>query len=104
MSDFVICARNVKGGSFGSEPAPSTYLVINGDAAPRPGGSQVVTRAAWAKQVQAAARTAGSKRESHVLVFVHGYNNPQDIVIKRHRRLRDDLADAGFPGIVVSFD
>lgn len=104
MSDFVICARNVKGGSFGSEPAPSTYLVINGDAAPRPGRSQVVTRAAWAKQVQAAARTAGSKRESHVLVFVHGYNNPQDIVIKRHRRLRDDLADANRSAIQLVAD
>ena len=104
MSDFVICARNIKGGRFASEPAPSTYLVINGDAAPRPGGSQVVTRATWAKQVQAAARTAGSKHESHVLVFVHGYNNPQDIVMERHRRLRDDLAAAHFPGIVVSFD
>ncbi len=104
MSDFVICARSTKGGKFGSEPAPSTYLVINGDTAPKPGAPQAVTRDAWAKQVQAAARAAGSKRESHVLVFVHGYNNPQDIVMRRHRRLRDDLAAAAFPGIVVSFD
>ena len=44
MSDFVICARNVKGGKFGSEPAPSTYLVINGDAAPKPGAPQLIAQ------------------------------------------------------------
>ncbi len=104
MPDFVICARNVRNGRFGAEPAPSTYLAIDGNAAPKPGGAQVVTREAWAKLVQAAARKAGSKAESHILVFVHGYNNPQDIVMQRHRRLRDDLAAARFPGIVVSFD
>ena len=104
MSDFVICARSVKGKQFGSEPAPSTYLVIEGDAAPKPGGSQVVTRTAWAKQLQGAARSAGSKQESHVLVFVHGYNNDQTVVMQRHRRLRDDLAAVNFPGVVVSFD
>lgn len=104
MSDFVICARSIKNGKFGAEPAPSTFLVIDDDAAPKPAGSQVRTREAWARQVQAAARRAGSRQESHVLVFVHGFNNPQDIVMARHRRLRDDLAAAGFPGIVVSFD
>jgi len=104
MSDFVICARCVKGKSFGSEPAASNYLIVDDDAAPKPGAPHVVSRDVWGKQVQAAARKAGSKQESHILVFVHGYNNPIPIVMQRHRRLRDDLAAANFPGIVVSFD
>ena len=40
----------------------------------------------------------------NVLVFVHGYNNDQDIVMKRHRRLRDFFGKEKFPGVVVSFD
>jgi esterase/lipase superfamily enzyme len=39
-----------------------------------------------------------------LLVFVHGYNNDQNIVMERHRRLRKDLQERGFKGAVVSFD
>jgi pimeloyl-ACP methyl ester carboxylesterase len=39
-----------------------------------------------------------------VLVFIHGYNNDQTIVMQRHRQLRKDLTDRGFAGAVVSFD
>jgi esterase/lipase superfamily enzyme len=39
-----------------------------------------------------------------ILIFIHGYNNSQDIVMKRHRQLKADLALAGWQGAVVSFD
>ena len=39
-----------------------------------------------------------------VLAFVHGYNNDQKTVLARHRRLKADLAAAGFRGEVMSFN
>jgi esterase/lipase superfamily enzyme len=37
-------------------------------------------------------------------VFVHGYNNSQQTVMERHRRIRADLEAAAFRGVLVSFD
>lgn len=105
MSDFVICARNIKGGRFGSEPAPSTYLAIDNDAAPRPVKEQALSEIAWAKKVIATARVGVPKgADGHILVFVHGFNNDQGVIMKRHRRLRDDLRAQQFRGVVISFD
>lgn len=105
MSDYVICARNIKGGRFGSEPAPSTYLAIDGDADPRPVKEQVDSSAAWAKKVIAAARVGVPKsQQGNILFFVHGFNNDQAVIMRRHRRLRDDLQAQQFRGVVVSYD
>ena len=49
------------------------------------------------------ARVPGRDR-GDILVFVHGYNNSQDTVMQRHDRLAADLGDAGFKGVVLSFD
>ncbi len=104
MSDYVICARNIKGKKFGSEPAASSYLAIDGDAEPRPAKDQLLTPTKWAKRVIADARAGVPRGEmGNVLVFVHGFNNSQETVMKRHRKLRDDLG-AQFRGVVVSFD
>ena len=51
-----------------------------------------------------APRTTGSTPAGDVLVFIHGYNNDQEIVMKRHRQLQADLWAEGFRGLVVSFD
>ncbi len=37
-------------------------------------------------------------------MFVPGYNNDHVVVLARHRRLKADLAQAGFRGEVASFD
>jgi pimeloyl-ACP methyl ester carboxylesterase len=105
MSDYVICAREVRGKTFSSEPAPSSYLVVPDDGQPRPSKEQLLDSKKWALKVMAEARKgvpAGG--EGHILVFIHGYNNDQKIIMARHRRLRDDLRAANFPGVVVSFD
>ena len=39
-----------------------------------------------------------------ILVFVHGYNNDQEIVLRRHKQIKKDLAELGYRGAVVSFD
>jgi esterase/lipase superfamily enzyme len=60
---------------------------------------------AWAKKVLAESRRGVPKAQfGNILIFVHGYNNSQETVMKRHRRLRDDLKAEGFPGVVTSFD
>ncbi len=104
MPDYVICARNVKGKKFGSEPAPSSYLFVPDDAQPSPDHAQS-SRNKWATRVLADAGKGVPKGKlGNILVFVHGYNNSQQTVMERHRRLRDDLSAGGFKGVVVSFD
>ena len=106
MADYVICARNIDGKKFGSEPAPATYLAIENDAAPKPSSDQIVKADVWAKRVIAEAQQGGvaTSGMGNVLVFVHGFNNDQGTVMQRHRKLRDDLNAAQFRGVVVSFD
>ena len=104
MPDYVLCARNVKGKKFGSEPAPSSYLFVPDDAQPSPDQAQS-SGDKWATRVLADARKGVPKGElGNILVFVHGFNNSQATVMERHRRLRDDLSAGGFKGVVVSFD
>ncbi len=103
MPDYVICARNTKGKKFGNEPAPSTYLFVPDGALPST--DHAVSRTRWATRVLAEARKDVPRGGmGNILVFVHGYNNSQSIVMERHRRLRDDLAAGGFQGVVISFD
>jgi len=105
MPDYVICARDIRGKTFGSEPAPSSYLFVPDEGQPRPSKDQLQDSKKWATKVMAEARRGvPSGGEGNILVFVHGYNNDQKIVMERHRRLRDDLRAANFKGIVVSFD
>jgi esterase/lipase superfamily enzyme len=104
MPDYVICARNVKGKKFGDEPAPSSYLFVPEDAEPSPAHAQS-SGDKWATRVLAEARKGVPRAEmGNILVFVHGYNNGQQTVMERHRRLRDDLSANDFKGVVVSFD
>ncbi len=106
--DYVICARNVKNDKrFGSEPAPSSYLFVpeDPDVLPKATPDQLRTPDAWAKKVIAEGRKGVRAGDNgNILVFVHGYNNSQETVMHRHRRLRLDLRAAAFKGIVVSFD
>lgn len=72
---------------------------------PKATPDQVRTPDVWAKKVIAEARKGVAKGAfGNILVFVHGYATNQDTVMRRHRRLRDDLRAAAFKGIVVSFD
>lgn len=101
--DFVMCARNVRGTKFGNEPAETRFLLVPPGDLPRADEDQTRKRDDWAR---ALIRHAGRSRGAfgQILVFVHGYNNGQDTVMDRHRRLRADLEAAGYRGAVVSFD
>lgn len=110
--DFVMCARSVEGDVFGSEPGDSLYLVVPGDSTiPLPEHRKDPEK--WVKNLRKSAiwRPASKdpdqqrqKDRGDILVFIHGYNNNQEIVMKRHRQLKTDLQSVGYKGAVMSFD
>ena len=104
--DLVICVRNVKAGRFGNEPGPTRFLKVPAGQLPEPG--HAVPRTRWAEEVIGRAESgtdpATGQPTGDMLVFIHGFNNDQAIVMDRHRRLRSDLSSLGFTGAVVSYD
>lgn len=110
---FVMCARAVRRGEFMSEPGPTQFLLVPENELPAPGHKR--PQADWFKRLREAAvwnpqdprRAKDPSRgveRGDILVFVHGYNNSQEVVMQRHRRLIQDLTGVGFKGAVVSFD
>ena len=102
---YVVCTRRVRRERFESEPGSATYLRVPNHRNPCPGDR--IGKRRWFDEVRDRADGAADNRidpAGDVLVFVHGYNNDQDIVMKRHRRLQDDLWAEGFRGLVVSLD
>lgn len=104
---FLICTRKVQGGRFIPEPGPAKYLLVPENERPKP--EHEMEEKAWLRRLRKAATWGKDSRDPRrargdVLVFVHGYNNSQEVVMARHRRLKLDLAAAGFRGEVMSFD
>ena len=109
MTDrYVMCARAVSKGSFTTEPGKTLYLVVPPGVLPTP--QHAVRREVWLKGLLDLAawgideRVGAGVPRGDILFFVHGYNNDQDCVMKRHDRLAADLDEAGFKGVVVSYD
>jgi esterase/lipase superfamily enzyme len=75
-----------------------------------PSPAHEITKAdAWIKRLRRASvwgkdSRVSSRDRGDILVFVHGYNNDQRTVMRRHDRIALDLAEAGFKGAVLSFD
>ena len=102
---YVVCTRRVRRDRFEAEPGPATYLRVPNDRDPDPGDR--IGKRAWFDEVNDRADGVADRRidpDGDVLVFVHGYNNDQEIVMKRHRQLQADLWAEGFRGLVVSLD
>jgi esterase/lipase superfamily enzyme len=105
-ADFIVSVREVRGGGFVSEPGDAKFLLVPPKKSPAP--DQKIKRSDWVRTVidEATVTPAanGNPPEGDLLVFIHGYNNDQDVVMKRHRMLRRDLERMGFQGAVASFD
>lgn len=108
MERFVICTRNIRGKTFGDEPGETSYLLVPEGETPSPAHAiknvdqwrrKLITASVWGKDSRVPSRKRGD-----ILVFVHGYNNSQKDVMRRHDRLSTDLAECGFKGSVLSFD
>ena len=102
---YVVCTRRARRGRFEAEPGPTSYLRVPNDRDPCPGDR--IGKRTWFDEVNDRADGVADRRidpGGDVLVFVHGYNNDQEIVMQRHRRLQADLWAEGFRGLVVSLD
>lgn len=109
MADqFIMCARAIKNGVFIAEPGPSLFLLVPEGELPSPKHVLKKTEQWFAKLRKAATWGKDSRNEKlargDLLVFVHGYNNDQKIVMARHVQLKRDLSSVGFKGEVLSFD
>lgn len=105
---FVMCARAVKNGAFIPEPGPSQFLLVPEGEAPSPKHA-VAKPDLWFKKLRRASVWGQDARDramerGDLLVFVHGFNNDQQLVMDRHAQLRRDLMMAGYKGEVLSFD
>jgi esterase/lipase superfamily enzyme len=108
MDRFVICTRAVRGNAFTAEPGPTRYLIVPAGEQPTP-AHETAKPAQWLKKLRKAATWGKDSRvptrdRGDLLVFVHGYNNDQQTVMRRHDRLTLDLKDVGFKGAILSYD
>lgn len=97
MKNFVICTRNIKGGQFGDEPGPTTFLEI-------PDGVLDISPQYKISQKEFMEHMTKNQDIHNFLFFVHGYNNSKQDVMTRHFNLKEGLTKAGYAGEIVSFD
>lgn len=106
--DYVMTARKLSGGEFGSEPGPVRYLKVASNKTNYGANDVVGSPGTWMREVQGLAdgdeNPASISPSGDVLIFVHGYNNTIEAVLSRMRRLRAHLKQEGWRGEIVSFD
>lgn len=106
MPNYLITARNVTKGKFGSEPGPARFLKVPANRSPSP--AHKIARKAWVSDIMSKGHTGQDPHTGvdcgDIVVFVHGYNTSPADVVRRHRQLERDLPKAGFDGAIVSFD
>lgn len=104
--DYIIVARNVTSGAFGSNPAKSKFLEVPPTAKVHTPKMEI-SRPEWIRKVIAigeTGKTPAGRPEGDVLIYIHGFNNDLASVISRHRLIRKGLEAIGYQGAVVSFD
>jgi esterase/lipase superfamily enzyme len=110
MSDtYVICARKRNGDVFTSEPGPVRFLKVPSTVELSYDSSHIVANPKiWAGEVQSLADGDENPNSiaplGDVLIFIHGYNNSMQDVLRRTRQLSNDLHAEGWHGQVVAFD
>lgn len=103
--DYVFCVRSIKNNQFGGEPGATHFLKVPaGVNTPTP--AHKITKAQWVREVQEQSKHGPQNEQpvGDILMHVHGFNTPQETMMKRHRALRDGLESLGYEGAVVSFD
>jgi esterase/lipase superfamily enzyme len=112
-NDYIICVRDVSKGHFIAEPGTTRYLELAEDTWDKTPSepllpTQSISRKDWFRKVMDEAMVGTNPADQtefgDVLVFIHGYNNTQQIVLQRHRMLKANLRLIGYTGAVVSFD
>ncbi len=107
MTDYVVCVRNIEKGAFGNEPGTTYFLAVPANKANIAVSHKVSKKSEWFKTVLkngVVGTDDGGHEYGDILVFIHGYNNSQSTMLKRHRQIKKSLKKQGFKGEVVSFD
>lgn len=105
--DYIFCARNIRNGTFGTDPGPTKFLEVPTNSA-MVSPAQAIPRRAWFDRVAAEAEVGKDpqtgKPVGDVLIYIHGFNNSQSDMLTRLRAIRTGLEPLGFKGIVIGFD
>ncbi len=104
--DYVFTARNISDGAFGSNPGATKFLEVPAGAAVHT-PDMAINRTDWIRKVIDLAKTGVDHQGrplGDVLVYVHGFNTDQALVLKRHHLIRKGLEALGYKGAVISFD
>jgi esterase/lipase superfamily enzyme len=106
-ANYLICTREVKKGRFVAEPGKVRFLKVKDQPGVLPTPDDEINVKQWVEEVRDRADGIADSRVcdgGDVLIFIHGYNNTLDVITKRQRYLKEDLAAEGFKGLVISFD
>lgn len=111
--DYLISTRRIrtKTNEFDAEPGAISYLKVPAAAQVPTPDHRLTTQQARQQWVDEVRRLADADCNPNsvspagdVLVFIHGYNNDLDIVMRRQRQLAQDLRAEGWRGVVIGFD
>lgn len=101
MSNFIICARNIKGQGdakqFGDEPGDISYVITDDNAMDFSPKDKVRNGVAWIEEL------TKDRDLKDVLIYLHGYNMDRDVTLERHKILKDKLKSKGWEGELVTF-
>jgi hypothetical protein len=103
--DYIFTVRRQSGGAFQPEPGANHFLKVpEGVTTPTP--AHKITKAAWVNEVIKAARH-GPQDDApigDILIYIHGFNTPMEVMLERQRLTRAGLESEGFEGVVIAFD
>lgn len=101
MSNFIICARNVKGQGeskqFGDEPGDISYVITDDNAMDFTPAQKEKNGLVWINKL-----TEGRDLKD-VLIYLHGYNMDRDVTLERHKILKAALKQKGWEGELITF-
>jgi pimeloyl-ACP methyl ester carboxylesterase len=109
--DYLITVRAVRSNAFTDEIGIVRYLRVPRAATiPSPAmatqGAGDLSR--WVTEVRQLADGDPNPNSisvaGDILIFIHGYNNDLDVIMKRQRQLAKDLGEEGWRGLVIGFD
>ena len=103
--DYMLVARSKSVDGFSDEPGAVYFLGVPSDE-DTPKFRHKMSPRAWRDAVleQASSGTRNTQTTGDIVFYVHGYNNSQETVLERQRKLQRGLERNGFDGVVVSFD
>jgi esterase/lipase superfamily enzyme len=105
---YIICTRDQDAnGKLGTEPGETQFLIVPPNQTSYSAANSV-SKSNWKDAVISAASRPSPDIDTgmtgDILLFVHGYNNSLEEIVRRTDLLQTTLTDEGWRGQVVAFD